>query len=343
MGCFNANGFLSKLPLLGGDDMVLIFCADRTRVAAADSLPIYVAEKYVPLNAPIFCSYNDYGSVFEKDIVRDANVDFFEKSIGVSCEELCNMIHDFGSISLEEIKEIKELRKEEEDEYSARRLKRLDEFERILNVLLPEGISYDKWREKTGLTFIMEHRDVYENISKIAEGPICNDWMDDTNIVAKRCEKSFNIIKEYPEFDEYFNLLNLEETVDIISDGYLCKMVSSKDANKKEEMRMKYKEVRNKYEEHKSFFASSCILEGGYLDDAFPTYRDIKGSKEWEKLSKHFVDFFRFTRVMFSIHRVFELSTYASQSVYTKPLLKVNEIINNKAQAICKNYEEERS
>ena len=132
MGCFNATGFLSKLPLQNGDDMVLIFCADLTRVAHSDNLPIYVAEKYVPLNAPIFCKYNDYGSVFEDSIVRDANADFFEKSIGMTCERLCDLIHDFGNITIEEIENAPE---NDEDEYKSDDMKKSEkEFLRVLHL-----------------------------------------------------------------------------------------------------------------------------------------------------------------------------------------------------------------
>lgn len=337
MGCFNVTGFFSKLPIQAGDDMVLIFCADHTRVARADALPIYVAEKYVPLNAPIYCKYNDYGSVFEKEIVRDANVDFFEKSIGMTCEKLCDMLHDFGSINIEEIAQIKK-GTQQEDEYTKKHLKKLDELERVLNLFLPEGVVYDRWRDKIGLTWIMEHKDVYEKVSKLGEGSLLDDWRDDTDVVAKRCEQTFNAAKDYPQYDQHFNLLNSNRIIGCIEHDLIRRMTNVAEKEEKEKIHTLYKEAQEKYPcEHRSFIASSCLTEG--CNDAFPTYSTIMGYKEWEKYKKNFIDFFRFTRVMHSICRTFELSTYASQSVYTKPLSKVNDIINDKSKEICKEYE----
>jgi len=340
MGCFNVTGFFSKLPLQAGDDMVLIFCADHTRVAHADALPIYVAEKYVPLNAPIYCKYNDYGSVFEKEIIRDANVDFFEKSIGMTCEKLCDLLHEFGSLNLEDISAIKKNKSEEEHEPHGENYdKQLDELERVLSIFLPEDFMlYQRWRDKIGLVWIMEHKDVYEKVSKIGEGSLLDDWSDDTDIVAKRCEQTFNAVKDYPQFDQYFNLLQLTGVVRRIEDTLISQMSNIAVKEESDKVYKLYVDIHKKYpSEYASFLASSCLTEG--VSYAFPTYSSILGSKEWEKYKKNFIDFFRFTRVMHSIRRTFELSTYASQRVYTKPLSKVNEIINDKTKEICKEYE----
>ena len=43
---------------------------------------------------------------------------------------------------------------------------------------------------------------------------------------------------------------------------------------------------------------------------------------------------------MASQHRIFELSTYGSQSVYIKPLEKISEIIADKTKKMCEEYRE---
>jgi hypothetical protein len=340
MGCFNANGFFSKLPLQSGDEMVLIFCADLNRVAPKDALPIYVAERLVPLNAPIYCEYNDYGSVFEDTVVRDANAEFFEKSIGVNCEKLCRMIHDFGGVNLDDLREIKEAHaKEKESEFDKRRIKEAEEYENVLEILFKR--FYHIWKNHISLVWIMEHKDVYEKISSIASGPVINDWRDDTDISAVRCKRAFEMAEEYKEFDSHFNLLNEREFISAVEESMFKIMFSTIEEKAREKIHNELKKFREKYgEEHRSFVSSACLADGGGLNDAFPTYAEIVGVKEWEKYSKNFIDFFRFTRIMHALHRVFEESTYASQCVCTSPLSKVSNIINDKAQEICKEYNE---
>ncbi len=341
MGCFNASGFFSKLPLQSGDEMVLIFCADLNRVAPKDALPIYVAERLVPLNAPIYCEYNDYGSVFENTVVRDANAEFFEKSIGVNCEKLCDMIHDFGGVTLDDLKKIKDAHaKEKDSEFDKRRIQEAEEYEKVLNIFLKN--FYHRWKNHTSLVWIMEHKDVYEKISSIASGPVINNWRDDTDISAVRCKRAFEMAGEYKEFDSHFNLLNERKFISAVGDSMFKMMFSAIEENAREKTHNELKKFREKYGEgNHSFVSSACLTDGGGLDEAFPTYAEIVGVKEWEKYSKNFIDFFRFTRIMYSLHRVFEESTYASQWVCTNSLSKVSNIINNKAQEICKKYDED--
>ena len=288
MGCFNVNGFFSKLPLQANDDMIIIFCADMTRTGHNDSLPIYVAENYFPINAPIYCKYSNYGHVFENTVIKDANAEFFEKSIGLSCEKLCDLIHEFGNSNIEDLLKYNE--------------EKATIYISLLKLLFNN--AYYKWKNKIGLTYIMEHKDVYENISKLGKGKIYDELKNDEDIVSIRCNDAFELVKKHTELDKNFNLLRQNI-------------------------------VKN------DFFSASCLLEFGYTSEFFPTYSSILGVKEWEKYKKAFIDFFRFTRVMSSLHRVLESSTYASQNIKTKILSAVNEIITNKTENICKKYEED--
>lgn len=333
MGCFNATGFFSKLPLQAGDKMVLIFCADMSKISD-DALPIYVAEKYVPLNAPIFCEYNDYGALFEKSVVRDANAEFFEKSIGTTCEKLCDMIHDFGNVSIEELSEAIEYN-EEEGEYSESRKKAAKEYLRILHILFDNG--YVKWVDKMGLTWIMEHKDVYDKMSALGKGSITS-WFDDDNVVEKRCNAAFNMIEDYPEANNVFNLLNTGTAYNKIKFDLLLNKVGKELSLK--DFEDKRKEMAEKYgNEYQTFFSSACLHEG-LLSEAFPTYRSIIGVEEWKKYKDNFVDFFRFTRAMNGLHRIFEPSTYASQEVATDITMATYNILKEKSDEICKKYGE---
>ena len=341
MGCFNATGFFSKLPLQSGDEMVLIFCADLTRTGRKDNLPIYVGELYMPLNAPIFCQFNDYGAVFEHTVVRDANVEFFEKSIGFNCEQLCDIIHEYGNANLEELAEMRANMVEEakESDYSKKQLVKLDKYINLLHLLF-DG-SYNRWRNKMGLVWIMEHKDVYQKISEIGKGPVMSDWRDDTDVCNKRCEMAFRAVKDYPHLDKKFNLLNHSRIINAIEHILFEKIYTSANKVSEEEENKMYDEIHEKYgEECASFFSSSCIFDGDYLRECFPTYTNIFGVKEWEKYKDNFIEFFRFTRVMASQHRILEPSTYGSQNVYTKHLARVSDIVAEKAKEICKKYEE---
>lgn len=341
MGCFNANGFFSRLPLQSGDDMVLIFCADLTRVGHRDGLPIEVADAYFPLNAPIYCKYNDYGAVFEDTVVKNANAEYFEKSIGATCEELCEMIHEYGNMGIAELEEVKAKTLEEDGDTDYTK-KRIDRDNRYLNILhLFFDNAYDRWKDKMGLIWIMEHKDVYERVAKIGEGAIIDDWHDDTDIVQKRCDKAFELAKDFPQFDDQFNLLDLSKIKDSIRDLYLSEACSAIGNADKVDFGAKIKELRDKYgREYETMFTSSCLIETGYCEEFFATYSKLNGAKEWEKLKDDFVNFFRFTRVMASLHMTLQPSTYASQSVYTKPLSRVIDIISDKAKEICKEYNE---
>lgn len=328
MGCFNATGFFSKLPLQAGDKMVLIFCADLSKISA-DSLPIYVAEKYVPLNAPIFCEYNDYGAVFEKSVVKDANAEFFEKSIGTTCEELCDMIHDFGNVTIDELTEVINS-KEYNDEFSKRRKEDLNKYLSVLHILFDK--AYEKWRNKMGLTWIMEHKDVYDKMSELGKGSITS-WFDDDNVVEKRCNAAFKMIEDYPEADDVFNLLSTGTVYDKIKFDLLLNKVDKELSSK--DFEDKRKEMSEKYgNEYQTFFSSAC-LHDGLLSEAFPTYRSIIGVEEWKKYKDNFVDFFRFTRVMHGLHRIFEPSTYAGQEVITDITRTTYNILKEKSDEIC--------
>jgi hypothetical protein len=341
MGCFNATGFFSKLPLQARDKMVLIFCADMSKITN-DGLPIYPAEKYVPLNAPIFCEYNDYGATFEDSVEKDANAEFFEKSIGVTCEEFCDMLHDYGNVTIEELesKEEKEdLEENDESDFFKQRREKKEKFLKILHKLFDN--AYHRWRNKMGVVWIMEHRDVYEKISKLCKNSVTS-WVDDENIVEKRCETAFKMVEDYPEVDGIFNLLHSNRAYRKIEfDLYYEKIGNRKLTS--EDIAKKRDELEDKYGgKHYTFASSGCFTEHS-LGEAFPTYESITGATEWKKYKDNFVDFFKFTRVMYALHRIFEPSTYASQEVCTKITKATYDILKEKSDAICKKYEEMRS
>ena len=337
MGCFNANGFFSKLPLQDGDKIVLIFCADLSKITN-DALPIYPAEKYVPLNAPIFCEYNDYGSTFENSVVKDANAEFFEKSVGVTCEELCNMIHDYGNATIEELtsNDGEDWEAIDESDFSKEQATKKEKYLKVLHTLFDN--AYRKWRNKMGVTWIMEHKDVYEKISELGKNSIIS-WDDDENVVEKRCLAAFKMVEDYPEVDKIFNLLHSKRAYRKIEFDLYIDKIGDKELSI-EEIDKKKDELEKIYGgEYHTFISSACFAESS-LGEAFPTYESITGAAEWNKYKDNFVDFFRFTRVMYALHRVFEPSTYASQWVCTKMLSEVSNIVNNKAQTICKEYDE---
>lgn len=93
MGSFNCTGFHSRLPITGGDEVVLILGLHQTprhTVKYAFDPMVFAPDiTFTPIALPIYCKYDDCRHM--RDIIRDKNVETLERFFGESVSDiLCN-------------------------------------------------------------------------------------------------------------------------------------------------------------------------------------------------------------------------------------------------------------
>ncbi len=173
MGCFNSTGFISRLPIRGGDRIVcFIGCQSKN----PNGRELYFPDDLVSMFfLPFYGTYNDYGSI--KDVDRTKIVELIEKySLGLSIENVCDIIERvlFGNDIRENLEYFKE-NKEESKKYKS---------------LLP--LFFNDQEEKPVLLF--EHEEIYNNLTK-------TDWGEKsfyTQIIGvNRVEKYLSFIDQF--------------------------------------------------------------------------------------------------------------------------------------------------
>lgn len=82
MGSFNCTGFHSRLPITGGDEIVLILGLHQTPMHTVKYAFDPMVHDFTPIALPIYCTYDDCRHV--RDIVRDKNIETIEKFFGES-------------------------------------------------------------------------------------------------------------------------------------------------------------------------------------------------------------------------------------------------------------------
>lgn len=146
MGCFNAQGFLSKLPILCGDEVIAFLAL--TCVNGESEIYSFENESlfYVPIAFPIYGRYNDYGGIHE--INEDYNVKKIEKFFDCDMERIIMVLDDVACGRCYE----------GDSEYK--------EYEGFIDKLRGDNnyaLHYN--RQNTRLTFCMERKDVYDMVS----------------------------------------------------------------------------------------------------------------------------------------------------------------------------------
>lgn len=64
MGCFNTTGFISQLPILGGDEVVCFIAASKMGRHTTTPVGLYYPSSLVaPYFLPIYGEYNEYGAI----------------------------------------------------------------------------------------------------------------------------------------------------------------------------------------------------------------------------------------------------------------------------------------
>ena len=141
MGCFNLKGFLSRVTISCGDEVVMMLGINKD----SGTKIFYTLEKIVPISLPVYGKYNDYGGI--DHIKEDNNTKWLEKNIG----KLEDIIEAFGECGYSYCKTIKNCKNSENDYHPETNVRY------IYDNLLKLGL-----REKDELCLLFEHKKVYE-------------------------------------------------------------------------------------------------------------------------------------------------------------------------------------
>lgn len=175
MGCFNTMGFHTHLPIVAGDDIVLllgVYPEYEKRNVRRDFVEFAPGNDFTPIALPIFGKYDDYGSINE--IERDSNIESIEKYFGLNIEKIIDLVDDnmHGRHMGDNDNEL------------------YDQMcEKVYN-LQPTTWIKSEFSHKYEIVFIMDHRFMYDTIQNL--GGSGYDF-----------EKSYDAIMDlYPPWEE---------------------------------------------------------------------------------------------------------------------------------------------
>ena len=152
MGCFNVMGFHTHLPIVAGDDIVLllgVYPEYENRNVRRDFVDFAPGNDFTPIALPIFGKYDDYGSI--EGIERDANVESIEKYFGLEIKKIIDLVDDsmIGRYM------------NDKDTESYKQM-----CEKIYN-LQPTNWLKSEFSHKYQIVFIIDHRFMYDTIKNL--------------------------------------------------------------------------------------------------------------------------------------------------------------------------------
>lgn len=190
MGCFNTQGFLSKLDIEWKDKIFMLLCAPycsepiNWKELDLEKNGKYAQHEYLggcnqPITFPIFGEYDDYGSI--ENIQHDFNTDKLESIFDDKIETVINVLYDatvfphcMSKTDIDKYKHYKEKLginlsnehiQEEYDRIVDRRKQRFGNTDKF--------IPFDKFKEleiksnNRELTWTIDHRFVYDTLSSL--------------------------------------------------------------------------------------------------------------------------------------------------------------------------------
>lgn len=152
MGCFNVMGFHTHLPIVAGDDIVLllgVYPEYENRNVRRDFVDFAPGNDFTPIALPIFGKYDDYGSI--EDIERDTNVESIEKYFGLEIKKIIDLVDD-GMIG-------RYMNDKDTESYKQM-------CEKIYN-LQPTNWLKSEFSHKYQIVFIIDHRFMYDTIKNL--------------------------------------------------------------------------------------------------------------------------------------------------------------------------------
>jgi hypothetical protein len=190
MGCFNTQGFLSKLDIEWKDKIFMLICAPNCsepinwKELDLEKNGKYAEHEYSgecnnPISFPIFGEYDDYGSI--ENIQHDFNTDKLESIFDDKIETVIDVLynatvfpHCMPKTDIDKYKHYKEkLGINLSDEHIQEQYDRIVERRKQRFGHTDKFISFDKFKEleikstNRELTWTIDHRFVYDTISSL--------------------------------------------------------------------------------------------------------------------------------------------------------------------------------
>jgi hypothetical protein len=163
MGCFNKMGFISHLPITYDEDIVLFICGDVTALREENTK--FACGSISPLFLPLRGKYDDYGGIY--DIIRDENVEYIEKTIGLTIEEITSAIYRNGGTSLHMMKENQKDEDVSNNKFLSSLKKLDDDYIHTLEVITSHINLYTIATDRVCLYYTMEHARVYDKMIEL--------------------------------------------------------------------------------------------------------------------------------------------------------------------------------
>ena len=228
MGCFNHMGFHSKLPIVYGDEIVLIIGYYFNNMTKSNAT-VYPTDKFTPLFLPIKGKYNDYGGIedYDKDIT-----DTIEKIIEVDFDKFIDCIDsNCANMSLKDLEKAKNT----DNRYVKKDIEIYEKaLSNIVNEIRNNNELYAKYYdlESLSVSYTMERYDVYHKISSLF-----NWYLKDTDI-----DKLFEFRNDFKS--KGFILNEYKMTMDAFHD--IDEIEKIDDNNEKLEFIKKWNNDKNK-------------------------------------------------------------------------------------------------
>jgi hypothetical protein len=92
MGSFNQMGFISNLPIMAGDDAVMIFMIRSNHRGDSIEGVVSCDDIFTPVLLPIFGKYDDYGNI--DNIERDFACKWIEELFGLDIDSITQRAQD---------------------------------------------------------------------------------------------------------------------------------------------------------------------------------------------------------------------------------------------------------
>lgn len=184
MGCFNLKGFLSRVSIRCGDEVVfMIGLAKHT-----GTQHFYTMGNIVPISLPVYGTYDDYGGI--ENVEDTPSKRWLEENIG-KIEDIVDAVRECMCEWMSSVKACME---------SDNKYHPMEKVRYVYDNLLKHGVT-----ENDNLCVLMEHREVYEKW--VVDSVPQNDWC---NI---KCLKKK--LKEREKLCDEAGLLKDEEMYDL--------------------------------------------------------------------------------------------------------------------------------